>query len=138
MRVLTDVAKKRAASKELAAEEKVSLIGPNGQPAKPRKTRVRQKPPPWTFTRMLKYFSMSFAMAVFTFFMLRKEQGVLNWEQYHHLLEPDTKEAGRCYVSVHPETSEEGMLCSSLFIEINVVVLVIIYIHYSSNLSFPT
>ena len=144
MRVLTDHAKKRAAAKELAAEEQVSLIGaPDGKrPARPtgskagrRRTKngsSSNKSPPWTLTRLLKYFSMSAGMAVFTFLMLRKEQKDLHWEQYHTLLEPGTKEA-RCYVSF----LSPGFLFLLCIIFRNHILLYLIITFYFSPFRYP-
>ena len=98
-------AKKRAAA--MAAEEKVSLIGTDGEAAP--KPSLRQPRPQklgfvesvlqaWSLSRLLKYMALCGATAMFTFFMLRKEQKAVHWEQYHSLLEPETKEQ-RCYVS---------------------------------------
>jgi hypothetical protein len=98
-------AKKRAAA--TAAEEKVSLIGKDGEAAPRPSLRTRRSEKlglvesirhAWTLPRLMKYMALCVATAVLTFLMLRKEQKSLHWEQYNSLLEPETREQ-RCYVS---------------------------------------
>jgi hypothetical protein len=98
-------AKKRASA--MAAEEKVSLIGKDGEAApapslRPHRSQklglVESLMKAWTLPRLMKYMALCAATAVLTFFMLRREQQAVLWEQYHSLLEPEPKEQ-RCYVS---------------------------------------
>jgi hypothetical protein len=98
-------AKKRVAA--MAAEEQVSLIGKDGQPApgpslRPQRSHklglVESLLQAWTLHRLMKYMALCVMTAVLTFLVLRKEQKSLHWEQYNSLLEPEAKEQ-RCYVS---------------------------------------
>jgi inner membrane protein involved in colicin E2 resistance len=104
--VVKQQAKKRAAAMA-AEEEKVSLIGNDGEAAPRPSLRTKRSPKlglvesvlqAWSLPRIIKYMALCSATAMVTFFMLRREQKAVHWEQYQSLLEPEAKEQ-RCYVS---------------------------------------
>jgi hypothetical protein len=95
-------AKKRAAAAAAAVEERVSLIGGDGAPTpepSQRNDNSKKKEKGWTWTRLMRYLSLTCLSAGVTFLILGKESRSLHWEEYHYLLEPEAKEQ-RCYVSI--------------------------------------
>lgn len=87
-----------ANSPSISPEERVSLIGKDGKPSSPYQPPKSNHQQPWTFPRLIRYMSLTVMAALVTFLLVRREERVLQWEQYHSLLEPDAKER-RCYVS---------------------------------------
>jgi hypothetical protein len=84
-------------------EERVSLIGNDGKPTPSpdqRGSHLQDQRPPWTFSRLMRYLSLTAVSAMVTFIILRKESKVLHWEEYHYLLEPAGPREERCYVSI--------------------------------------
>jgi hypothetical protein len=93
--------------------ERVSLLGGgpgDGPPLRPPKNafriasmkrRARQDAlnPPWTLSRLMKYFSLMLVSCSVTFWLLHKESKEVHWDEYHGILEPDVTKEKRCFVS---------------------------------------
>mmetsp|Transcript_62961 Transcript_62961/g.181111 ORF Transcript_62961/g.181111 Transcript_62961/m.181111 type:complete len:409 (-) Transcript_62961:1197-2423(-) len=108
---------KATRQEQQAAEERVSLIDlesrqPNGSPVQRRKKRVKksttlrtqdkkrkqqQQQYPWTLNRLMRYLSLTAFSALMTFVYLGRESKALHWQEFNHLLEPDTKIEQRCF-----------------------------------------
>lgn len=106
-------AKKRAAAAAQAAEERLSLIDDDGLPTaspdqreqmKRKKKKGRHKKGQdggnnaWSLPRLMRYLSLTCFSAVVTYFVLKRENKVLHWEEHDHLLQPKLNKRERCYV----------------------------------------
>jgi hypothetical protein len=66
-----------------------------------QKRRARQAAlnPPWTLSRLMKYFSLMLVSCSMTFWLLHKESKEVHWEEYYGILEPQGSKETRCFVS---------------------------------------
>jgi hypothetical protein len=94
--------KMKKRSPKQADEELVSLIASDGKPT-PAPGQSRKKKTndiPWTFTRLMKYLSLTGISFALTFLILQRQSRAVHWEEYKHVLDPEvSKHELRCFVS---------------------------------------
>jgi len=94
-------------------EEVVSLLGDGGKDNSRSKhafsssdnasrnskyNKNKSNLPPWTLSRLMKYFAILLGSAMVSFLLLRKQSKVLHWDEYHNILEPsESKAEPRCF-----------------------------------------
>jgi len=114
-------------------EEVVSLLGDGGKDNSRSKhafsssdnasrnskyNKNKSNLPPWTLSRLMKYFAILLGSAMVSFLLLRKQSKVLHWDEYHNILEPsESKAEPRCFVSRTPTyfTSLHGCIIAHRF-----------------------